>query len=522
MLAITSSLRRPRIRPLSIRSSSFSAAAAQAERTIRQGARNDWSRDEVKAVYDSPVLDLLFHGVSLSRSSIGSSSQICSQLKLALPIQKYLDDQKLACASGAGTVRIWGTSPDSIDAAEDRERFNAILKELEIEQPRGGIAKIEADALTITAEIGYPVVVRPSYVLGGRAMEIVYSDEMLVKYLETAVEVDPERPVLIDKYLSDAIEIDVDALADLHGNVVIGGIMEHIEQAGVHSGDSACSLPTKTVPSSCLETISKAGEEYAIAASGEVFLLEANPRASRTVPFVSKAIGHPLAKYASLVMSGRSLYELGFTKEVIPRHVSVKEAVLPFEKFQGCDVLLGPEMRSSGEVMGIDFEFSLAFAKAQISAGQILPESGSVFLSLNDLTKPHLANIARAFCTLGFKIVATSGTAHVLELEKIPVERVLKMHEGQPHAGDMIVNKEIQLMVITSSGDELDQSDGRQLRRLALGYKVPIITTVAGALATADAIKSMKHRNVEMTALQDFFDVSEKTQQTLQPASSSL
>ncbi|KAK9159528.1 hypothetical protein Syun_005869 [Stephania yunnanensis] len=221
-------------------------------------------------------------------------------------------------------------------------------------------------------------------------------------------------------------------------------------------------------------------------------------------------------------MSGRSLYELGFTKEVIPRHVSVKEAVLPFEKFQGCDVLLGPEMRSTGEVMGIDFEFSLAFAKAQISAGQILPESGSVFLSLNDLTKPHLANIARAFCTLGFKIVATSGTAHVLELEKIPVERVLKMHEGQPHAGDMIVNKEIQLMVITSSGDELDQSDGRQLRRLALGYKVPIITTVAGALAAADAIKSMKHRNVEMTALQDFFDVSEKTQQTLQTASSSL
>ncbi|KAK9159588.1 hypothetical protein Syun_005929 [Stephania yunnanensis] len=261
MLAITSSLRRPRIRPLSIRSSSFSAAAAQAERTIRQGARNDWSRDEVKAVYDSPVLDLLFHGVSLSRSSIGdvavlgSSSQICSQLRRALPVQKYLDDQKLACASGAGTVRIWGTSPDSINAAEDRERFNAILKELEIEQPRGGIAKIEADALTITAEIGYLVVVRPSYVLGGRSMEIVYSDEMLLKYLETAVEVDPVRPVLIDKYLSDAIEIDVDALADLHGNVVIGGIMEHIEQAGIHSGDSACSLPTKTVPSSCLETI---------------------------------------------------------------------------------------------------------------------------------------------------------------------------------------------------------------------------------------------------------------------------
>ncbi|KAL6223290.1 hypothetical protein ACLB2K_006677 [Fragaria x ananassa] len=459
-------------------------------------------------------------------------------LKLALPIQWYLDENKPRCASGTGHVRIWGTTPDSIDAAEDREKFNAILNELKIEQPKGGIAKSEADALAIATNIGYPVVVRPSYVLGGRAMEIVYSDEKLVTYLETAVEVDPERPVLIDRYLSDAIEIDVDALADSHGNVVIGGIMEHIEQAGVHSGDSACSLPTKTIPESCLNTIRSwtiklakrlnvcglMNCQYAITMSGDVYLLEANPRASRTIPFVSKAIGHPLAKYASLVMSGKSLHDLGFTKEVIPAHMSVKEAVLPFEKFQGCDVLLGPEMRSTGEVMGIDYEFPIAFAKAQIAAGQAPPLSGTVFLSLNDLTKSHLERIAKAFLGLGFKIVSTSGTARVLELAKIPVERVLKLHEGRPNAGDMVANGQIQLMVITSSGDALDQIDGRQLRRTALAYKIPVITTVAGALATAEAIKSLKSSSIKMIALQDFFDDENKaaSDKKLQPSSTSL
>lgn len=440
-------------------------------------------------------------------------------LKLALPIQQYLDENKPMSASGAGPVRIWGTSPDSIDAAEDRKRFNAILDELKIEQPKGGIASSEADALKITADIGYPVVVRPSYVLGGRAMEIVYNDEKLMTYLENAVEVDPERPVLIDKYLIDAVEIDVDCLADAYGNVVIGGIMEHIEQAGVHSGDSACFLPTKTISSSSLETIRSwtmklakrlnvcglMNCQYAITTSGDVFLLEANPRASRTVPFVSKAIGHPLAKYACLVMSGKSLGDLNFTKEVIPKHVSVKEAVLPFEKFSGCDVLLGPEMRSTGEVMGIAYDYSLSFALAQIAAGQKLPFSGTVFLSLNDLTKPHLPAIARAFLGLGFSLVSTSGTAHVLELEGIPVERVLKMHEGRPHAGDMVANGQINLMVITSSGDDIDQIDGRALRRMALAYKIPIITTVAGALVTAEAIESLKSSPVKMYALQDFF-----------------
>ncbi|KAJ4916850.1 hypothetical protein Rs2_02400 [Raphanus sativus] len=442
-------------------------------------------------------------------------------LKLALPIKNYLDKHKPMSLSGAGPVRIWGTSPDSIDAAEDRERFNAILNELKIEQPKGGIAKSDADALAIAKEIGYPVVVRPSYVLGGRAMEIVYDDSKLVTYLETAVQVDPERPVLVDRYLSDAIEIDVDTLTDSYGNVVIGGIMEHIEQAGVHSGDSACMLPTQTIPSSCLEKIrswtTKLAKklnvcglmncQYAITSSGDVYLLEANPRASRTVPFVSKAIGHPLAKYAALVMSGKSLKDLNFEEEVIPKHISVKEAVFPFEKFQGCDVILGPEMRSTGEVMSISSEFPSAFAMAQIAAGQKLPLNGTVFLSLNDMTKPHLEKIAVSFLDLGFKIVATSGTAHFLELKGIPVERVLKLHEGRPHAADMVANGQIHLMLITSSGDALDQKDGRQLRQMALAYKVPVITTVAGALATAEGIKSLKSSAIKMTALQDFFEI---------------
>ncbi|KAM1040321.1 hypothetical protein FF1_029575 [Malus domestica] len=440
-------------------------------------------------------------------------------LKLSLPIQQYLDENKPKCANGNGHVRIWGTSPASIDAAEDMEKFNTILNELKIEQPKGGIAKSEADAVAIANDIGYPVVVRPSYVLGGRAMEIVYSDEKLATYLENAVEVDPERPVLIDKYLSDAIEIDVDALADSQGNVVIGGIMEHIEQAGVHSGDSACSIPTQTIPTSCLDIIrtwtTKLARrlivcglmncQYAITLSGDVFLLEANPRASRTVPFVSKAIGHPLAKYASLVMSGKSLHDLNFTKEVIPAHVSVKEAVLPFEKFPGYDVLLGLRC-------------------AQISAGQKLPLAGTVFLSLNDLTKPHLEKIAKAFLGLGFKIVSTSGRAHILELAKLPVERVLKLHEGRPYAADMVANGQIQLMVITSSGDALDQIDGRQLRRLGLAYKIPVITTIAGALATAEAIKSLKSSTIKMIALHDFFEDENKagSDKLLQTVTSSL
>lgn len=440
-------------------------------------------------------------------------------LKLAVPIQEYLEKFQPDAASGEGKVKIWGTTPDSIDAAEDRKRFDAILNELGIMSPSGGIAKSEDDALAIAKRVGYPVVVRPSYVLGGRAMEIVYNDEKLKTYLETAVEVDPERPVLVDKYLIDATEIDVDSLTDAEGNVVIGGIMEHIEQAGVHSGDSACTLPSQNIGSEALNKIRDCTTklarrlgviglmncQYAIMPSGDVYIIEANPRASRTVPFVSKAIGHPLAKYAALVMSGMTLADLHFTEEVIPRHVSVKEAVLPFDKFQGCDVLLGPEMRSTGEVMGIDFHFDKAFAKAQIAAYQRLPLTGTVFISMNDMMKDKVIPIAKGFQDLGFNILCTDGTANCLEKAGVQVERVLKLHEGRPHAADSVTNGGIQLMIITSSGDALDQIDGRELRRLALAYKVPIITTIAGAQATLQAVSGLKESPVEMMALQDFF-----------------
>ena len=439
-------------------------------------------------------------------------------LKLAVPIQTYLEKFQPDAASGEGKVKIWGTSPDSIDAAEDRKRFDAILTELGIKSPSGGIAKSEDDALAIAARVGYPVVVRPSYVLGGRAMEIVYNDDKLKTYLETAVEVDPERPVLVDKYLIDATEIDVDSLTDAEGSVVIGGIMEHIEQAGVHSGDSACTLPSQNIGSEALDKIrdytSKLARrlgvvglmncQYAIMQS-EVYIIEANPRASRTVPFVSKAIGHPLAKYAALIMSGMTLAELNFTSEVIPRHVSVKEAVLPFDKFQGSDVVLGPEMRSTGEVMGIDNNFDKAFAKAQIAANQRLPLTGTVFISMNDMMKEKVVPIAKGFQDLGFKILSTDGTATFLAKAGVKVEKVLKLHEGRPHAADLVANGDIQLMIITSSGDALDQSDGRQLRRMALAYKVPIITTIAGAVANLQAIAGLKKSPVEMKALQDFF-----------------
>lgn len=444
-------------------------------------------------------------------------------LKLAVPIQEYLERNPIPAASGDGFVKIWGTSPDSIDAAEDRKRFEAILDEIGINQPPGGIARSEEDALAIARRVGYPVVVRPSYVLGGRAMEIVYTDSKLKQYLETAVEVDPERPVLVDKYLTDATEIDVDCLADGEGNVVIGGIMEHIEQAGIHSGDSACSIPTQTITPEGLGTIREATTklaqrlkvcglmncQYAITSTGKVYIIEANPRASRTVPFVSKAIGHPLAKYASLVMAGKSIKDLNFADEVIPNHVSVKEAVLPFDKFQGCDVILGPEMRSTGEVMGIDYGFDKAYAKAQIAANQKLPLNGTVFISINDQTKSQAVPIAKGFEELGFKILSTVGTAQHLEKEGVKVERVLKLHEGRPHAGDLLANGQIQLMMITSSGDVLDQKDGRQLRRSALAYKVPIITTIAGGLATLEAVRGLIQSPVNMLALQDFFPSSD-------------
>ena len=440
-------------------------------------------------------------------------------LSLATRLEKALTDNPIPAASGNGNCRILGTPPDSIDAAEDRERWQAILNELEILQPPGGVARSESEALVAANNIGYPVMVRPSFVLGGRAMEIVTSDADLKRYIRTAVEVDPEKPVLVDKYLSNATELDVDALCDAEGNVVISGILEHIEQAGVHSGDSACSIPTQTIPESSLATIrdwtpkvaKRLGVigliniQYAVIPDGTVYIIEANPRASRTVPFVAKAIGHPIAKYASLIMAGATLKELNFTEEVKLNHVAVKEAVLPFDKFPGADTLLGPEMRSTGEVMGIDRDFNVAYAKAQIAAGQRLPTSGKVFISVRDSDKPAILDVAKQFHELGMTVVATGGTAKTIEAAGVPVTVAPKIHEGRPHIGDMLRDGDISLMIVTSSGDEADMKDGREIRRTAVGLKVPLVTTVAGAKATCSAVRVLQEGALTMQPLQDFF-----------------
>jgi carbamoyl-phosphate synthase large subunit len=440
-------------------------------------------------------------------------------LSLATRLEKALTDNPIPAASGNGNCRILGTPPDSIDAAEDRERWQAILNELEILQPPGGVARSESEALVAANNIGYPVMVRPSFVLGGRAMEIVTSDADLKRYIRTAVEVDPEKPVLVDKYLSNATELDVDALCDAEGNVVISGILEHIEQAGVHSGDSACSIPTQTIPESSLATIREwtpkvakrlgviglINIQYAVIPDGTVYIIEANPRASRTVPFVAKAIGHPIAKYASLIMAGATLKELNFTEEVKLNHVAVKEAVLPFDKFPGADTLLGPEMRSTGEVMGIDRDFNVAYAKAQIAAGQRLPTSGKVFISVRDSDKPAILDVAKQFHELGMTVVATGGTAKTIEAAGVPVTVAPKIHEGRPHIGDMLRDGDISLMIVTSSGDEADMKDGREIRRTAVGLKVPMVTTVAGAKATCSAVRVLQEGALTMQPLQDFF-----------------
>jgi carbamoyl-phosphate synthase large subunit len=433
-------------------------------------------------------------------------------LKLALPLMHWLES-----AEGQATgTKLWGTSPQSIDLAEDREQFETVLRRLEIRQPLNGIARSESEAIAIAERIGYPVVVRPSYVLGGRAMEVVFDATELDRYMREAVQVDPNQPVLIDQYLENAIEVDVDALADGEGRVVIGGLMEHIEPAGIHSGDSACCLPAVSLGAEALATIRRWSEALALALEvrglinlqfavrdGEVFIIEANPRASRTVPFVAKATGVPLAKLASKLMAGRSLLELGLTKEPQPPLQAVKEAVLPFRRFPGADSVLGPEMRSTGEVMGSASSFGLAYAKAELGAGEVLPTSGTVFLSTHDRDKDALVAVAQRLISQGFQLVATSGTAEHLRGAGLAVTTVLKVHEGRPNVEDAIRSGQIQLIINTPIGRQAAHDD-RYLRRAALDYHVPTVTTLAGARAAVEAVAALQAQNdLPINALQD-------------------
>ena len=433
-------------------------------------------------------------------------------LKLALPLMHWLES-----AEGQATgTQLWGTSPRSIDLAEDREQFEAVLRRLEIRQPLNGIARSETEAIAIAERIGYPVVVRPSYVLGGRAMEVVFDATELDRYMREAVQIDPNQPVLIDQYLENAIEVDVDALADAEGRVVIGGLMEHIEPAGIHSGDSACCLPAVSLGADALATIRRWSEALALALEvrglinlqfavrdGEVFIIEANPRASRTVPFVAKATGVPLAKLASKVMAGRSLLELGLTSEPKPPLQAVKEAVLPFRRFPGADSVLGPEMRSTGEVMGSASSFGLAYAKAELAAGEVLPTKGTVFLSTHDRDKDALVAVAQRLISQGFQLVATSGTAEHLSAAGLAVTAVLKVHEGRPNVEDAIRSGQIQLVINTPIGRQAAHDD-RYLRRAALDYHVPTVTTLAGARAAVEAVAALQAQNeLPIHALQD-------------------
>jgi carbamoyl-phosphate synthase large subunit len=428
-------------------------------------------------------------------------------LKLAVPLER------------AG-VPILGTSPDSIDRAEDRERFKEVLDKLGLCQPPNGVARSPQEAIHIAAELTYPVLVRPSYVLGGRAMQIVYNEASLRRYMREAVSVSPEHPVLIDKFLDDAIEVDVDAVSDGH-EVVVGGVMEHIELAGVHSGDSACSLPPRSLSPAVQEeirrqTVALAKElnvvglmniQFAIQ-DGVVYVLEVNPRASRTAPFVSKAIGAPLAKIAARVMAGKTLREIGFTKEIIPAHMCVKEAVFPFIKFPGVDTVLGPEMKSTGEVMGIDDSFPLAFAKSQIAAGTLLPVRGTALLSVRDADKTATLPIARLLRDSGFSLLATAGTAAFLGNAGIAVEAVNKVAEGSPHVVDAIREGKVALVINTIDGAR-SFADSFSIRRTALECRVPYCTTVAGARAVAEGIVQLRKGLLNVKPLQEYHN-SEK------------
>jgi carbamoyl-phosphate synthase large subunit len=415
----------------------------------------------------------------------------------------------------AAGVPIIGTQPESIEMAEDRKLFAAMLDKLGLRQTPSGSAVSAEEAISIAQEIGYPVLVRPSFVLGGRAMELVYNGEDLRRYMQNAIEVSPDRPVLVDRFLEDAIEVDVDCIADGEINV-IGAIMEHIEQAGIHSGDSACVIPTFSLSDAVLKEIATATKAMArelkvrglmnvqfAVKDEDVYVLEVNPRASRTVPFVSKAIGIPLAKLAAKVMTGKTLADLGFTKEVAPKHFSVKEAVFPFLRYQGVDIALGPEMKSTGEVMGIDADLGLAYAKSQMAAPPALPKGGNVFISVKDDDKPNVISLAREFVGLGFKIIATSGTAAMLAAASVPVTKVHKIREGRPHVLDLVRNGEINFIINTPSG-KIPREDEVRIRNASLARKIPIMTTIRAAQASAHGIRSLQRSNLRVKTLQEY------------------
>jgi carbamoyl-phosphate synthase large subunit len=423
-------------------------------------------------------------------------------LKLAVPLEKE-------------GVAILGTSPDSIDRAEDRKRFRELLQKLGLRQPESDTVTNVAEAVAAARIIGYPVMVRPSYVLGGRAMEIVYDEVSLMDYMERTVKSMPEHPILVDKYLEDAIEVDVDAISD-GADVVIGGVMEHIEEAGIHSGDSACSIPPYSLSDEIVENIKTQARALAMelqvrglmnvqfaVKDGDVYILEVNPRASRTIPYVSKATGVSLARLAAQTMAGKTLRELGLTTEISINHVAVKEAVFPFDRFPAVDTILGPEMKSTGEVMGIDDEFGLAYAKSQAAANNRIPVSGRIFLSVKDKDKPLSVDIARKLIVLGFSLVATRGTAGFLSEHGIAVDTVNKVNEGRPHIIDMIKNEGVQF-IINTVADAKSQRDSFSIRRSSLQYKIPYTTTISSAKAVVMAIESLLKRELGVKSIQEY------------------
>jgi carbamoyl-phosphate synthase large subunit len=421
----------------------------------------------------------------------------------------------LADGLKAAGVPILGTQPESIETAEDRKLFAAMLDKLGLRQTPSGSAVSTDEAVAIASKIGYPVLVRPSFVLGGRAMELVYNEPDLRRYMASAIEVTPDRPVLVDRFLEDAIEVDVDCISDGE-TTVIGAIMEHIEEAGIHSGDSACVIPTFSLSQKVLDEISSATKAMArelnvrglmnvqFAVKGEdVYVLEVNPRASRTVPFVSKAIGVPLAKLAAKIIAGKNLRELGFTKEIVPKHFSVKEAVFPFLRYQGMDISLGPEMKSTGEVMGMDVDLGLAYAKSQMAAPPPLPKKGNVFVSVKDTDKESVIPLAREFLKLGFGIISTSGTADALAKAKIKVKKVFKLHEGRPNVLDRVKNGDINFIINTPSG-KIPREHEVMIRNAALAAKIPIMTTVRAAQASANGIRSLQKAKLKVRSLQEY------------------